>query len=569
VGLRSRWWHKEERVAAKALVPPLRLHQMPEECYEPILCFLTFPGTDSDSMAAALDAAYGGGKAKALGACTLDEAVKKYRAHTYFEQHLFRVIYGHMPLGLERRLQRRMRYVTLLGHPIEMLMNVVVGKTPDAERPAAVKKWLRDPDPRMLNVLTRYLAGDDRLLKGGRPTKKSIEQAKHHLATHFTAIGFSDDLKAMLACCKERFSWPRMPPLLPRLLSPFVPEGRLKARLEKLLRPDLELFEFAKTLVGATMTVPESPRTPDLSVIFGTYNRIWHLTRCIASLRQTMGGLSYELVVCDAGSTDGSREWLAAQPDVVLLGERVREGAVKAFNKGFHVSRGHAVAYWNDDVVAVDKDAMARAVSALYEPGVGQVACPFNVRDNTNMSLEHVHGKPFANLGIVTRTLAEAIIEITGGLWSPCYHTYGADTELSCWVHKLGLRVLRPEGSRWSDLRVNDGLRSLNNQNAKADNQLFWRRWKDEDMLRPDGPDPNVTRAELARFHAVRARGVKIERKPGRKAEPPPAPMPTPPLAAPSPPPKEEPKEPKEEPVVRRDSQTVLIRDGHLVEGPE
>jgi glycosyltransferase involved in cell wall biosynthesis len=354
-------------------------------------------------------------------------------------------------------------------------------------------------------------------------------------------------------------------------MSPFLPEGKLEAKLRRLLCWDLELYEFAKTLVGASMTVPESPRTPDLSVVFGTYNRIWHLTRCIASMRKAMGGLSYELVVCDAGSTDGSREWLAAQPDVVLVGERVREGAVKAFNKGFHISRGHAIAYWNDDVVAVDKDAMVRAVEMLYEPGVGQVACPFNVRDNTNMSLEHVHGKPFANLGIITRTLANAIIEITGGLWSPCYHTYGADTELSCWVHKLGYKVARPEGARWSDLRVDDGLRALNNENARADNQLFWRRWKDEDMLRPDGPDPNATAAELGRFHEVRGRPIKIERKPATPAEPPPPPMPATPPAVSTPLPRKEegPKEERRRAIERRDSQTVLIRDGHIIEGGE
>ena len=60
-----------------------------------------------------------------------------------------------------------------------------------------------------------------------------------------------------------------------------------------------------------------------VAVILGTYNRKQHLERALASVRSAVGSLPYEIVVVDGGSTDGSREWLAGEADVVLIGSYV------------------------------------------------------------------------------------------------------------------------------------------------------------------------------------------------------------------------------------------------------
>jgi glycosyltransferase involved in cell wall biosynthesis len=242
----------------------------------------------------------------------------------------------------------------------------------------------------------------------------------------------------------------------------------------------------------------------DLSIVFGTFNRLSHLTRCINSLRKCVGNLSYEIVVCDAGSTDGSRERLASQEDVVLLAEHKREGAVKAFNKGYAVSRGQAIAFMNDDIVAVDESGFERAVEILRRPGVGQVAFAYNHRSERSFSVQSVHGKTYANLGIVARDIAERVIMITGGLWSPCYHTYGADTELSCWIHKLGLQVVPAHKVRFTDQHAEDDLRAQNQEHGRSDNKIFWGRWPNAGMLDPNGIDPKVTVAELSGLRAAR-----------------------------------------------------------------
>ena len=65
---------------------------------------------------------------------------------------------------------------------------------------------------------------------------------------------------------------------------------------------------------------PAAPASPMVAVILGTYNRKQHLERALASVRSAVGSLPYEIVVVDGGSTDGSREWLAGEADVVLIG---------------------------------------------------------------------------------------------------------------------------------------------------------------------------------------------------------------------------------------------------------
>ncbi|HET7288694.1 MAG TPA: glycosyltransferase, partial [Pyrinomonadaceae bacterium] len=88
------------------------------------------------------------------------------------------------------------------------------------------------------------------------------------------------------------------------------------------------------------------PLLPDLdtysvhvSVVFGTYNRIQHLKRCVESVRAACTNVTYEIVVGDGGSTDGSKEWLKQQHDVKYVHGGLT-GAVAAFNACFREVSG-------------------------------------------------------------------------------------------------------------------------------------------------------------------------------------------------------------------------------------
>ena len=73
----------------------------------------------------------------------------------------------------------------------------------------------------------------------------------------------------------------------------------------------------------------------------------------VDSLRATVpAGLSFELILVDDGSTDGTRDWLAGlrAPFRVLLNERNRGYAVSN-NRGASAARGEILAFLNNDLV--------------------------------------------------------------------------------------------------------------------------------------------------------------------------------------------------------------------------
>ena len=55
----------------------------------------------------------------------------------------------------------------------------------------------------------------------------------------------------------------------------------------------------------------------DISIIIPTYNRLWSLPQAVQSCRST--GCSVEIIVVDDGSTDGTWEWVRAQPGIVSI----------------------------------------------------------------------------------------------------------------------------------------------------------------------------------------------------------------------------------------------------------
>jgi glycosyltransferase involved in cell wall biosynthesis len=94
-----------------------------------------------------------------------------------------------------------------------------------------------------------------------------------------------------------------------------------------------------------------APAIPGLiSVVLPTRNRLALLQRAVDSvLAQTYREL--ELIVVDDGSTDGTREWLAAHPEPRLrrLHRAGGQGAAAARNAGLAEARGEYVAFQDDD----------------------------------------------------------------------------------------------------------------------------------------------------------------------------------------------------------------------------
>jgi len=187
---------------------------------------------------------------------------------------------------------------------------------------------------------------------------------------------------------------------------------------------------------------------PDIAIVCGTYNRLALLQACVASIRRAAGGLTYVCLVADGGSTDGSREWLADQPDCELL-EGGLDGAVRAFNVSFAraVDLGCPwVCQFNDDLVLHGD--LRDAVAAMADPAVGAVAFP-STRYTPTPTYDptgRYHGKLYCNQGLFRREAGMAAARFLGDptgkqWWSPQFHTYCADTVLGLTLWRLGWEV--------------------------------------------------------------------------------------------------------------------------------
>lgn len=247
-----------------------------------------------------------------------------------------------------------------------------------------------------------------------------------------------------------------------------------------------------------------------LAVVLGSFNRRDLLTRALDSVRRTAGAtgdvpaVDVTFFVVDGGSTDGSREYLAAQADVVLIGQRgPLTGAVKAFNVGFACALDAGfewIAHFNDDSEALDDGMWAGAIATLEaDPQAGAVAFAFDTWKGKFQHDHCAHDRAYVNYGVWRRACVEAVARAQGdptgrAMWNPVYRTYAADTEAGAWAWKLGWTIHK-SNARVHDAQPQDALREGNhggtNAAGRPDSNLYRQRWGtsgDPATVRPPPP---------------------------------------------------------------------------------
>ena len=123
---------------------------------------------------------------------------------------------------------------------------------------------------------------------------------------------------------------------------------------------------------------------PDVSIVFTNWNVRDLLRDCLHSVYERTSGLTYEIIVVDDGSTDGSIEMLRSEfPEVTLLANPKNIGVAKSYNRGVAVASGRYIQMLNTDMILVNN-----AIKILYDyleshPEVGACAGKLRNRDMT------------------------------------------------------------------------------------------------------------------------------------------------------------------------------------------
>ena len=235
---------------------------------------------------------------------------------------------------------------------------------------------------------------------------------------------------------------------------------------------------------------------PIVSIVVPTFNRFERLKRCINKIRQNVT-LPIQTVVVDGGSTDGASDWLLQQKDLHVILEPEREGAVKAFNKGFRAATAEYVMWLNDDAYPM-AGAVEAAVDMIERPelsDVGIVAFYHNWHSERNVldritfdhesyEMCHVRGYPYANFGLLRRSLMERI-----GFADERFYFFGFDPDLSLHVQlREGLQVIGCRRALIRHEEVEDDRKLSDLSVGREDNEKLFAKWDLPD--RNAYPDP-------------------------------------------------------------------------------
>lgn len=126
------------------------------------------------------------------------------------------------------------------------------------------------------------------------------------------------------------------------------------------------------------------------SIVILSYNTLMYTKQCIQSIRDTCEEGSYELVVVDNASNDGSVEWLSEQKDIIVVKSERNQGFPRGCNMGVKAAApGNDVLFLNSDTILTDNSLFYLRLALYSEDKVGAAGSVTSMAGNWQMIEEH------------------------------------------------------------------------------------------------------------------------------------------------------------------------------------
>ena len=188
--------------------------------------------------------------------------------------------------------------------------------------------------------------------------------------------------------------------------------------------------------------------SPKVSVLIVNWNRYDDVQFCLSGLRR-LNYPDFEIILVDNGSTDGSPEKLAGEPDVRLIRLPSNAGPAAARNAGIRNVRGKYVLLIDSDAVPAENLLRVCVDRMEHEPDLGIVGCRVLNYDSRRID-QWVYAQPynthgnrpfdtyaFSAAGAVIRT---DLLQRLDGFWEELF-MYNEEVDLALRVIRAGYRV--------------------------------------------------------------------------------------------------------------------------------
>ena len=118
------------------------------------------------------------------------------------------------------------------------------------------------------------------------------------------------------------------------------------------------------------------------SIIILSYNTLIMLQMCIESIRGFTAPGTYELIVVDNASHDGSVEWLKEQSDIKCIFNKENKGFPIGCNQGMEIATGSEILLLNSDVIVTPRWLEQLKIALYSSEKIGAVSCLTNKCSN-------------------------------------------------------------------------------------------------------------------------------------------------------------------------------------------
>ena len=211
----------------------------------------------------------------------------------------------------------------------------------------------------------------------------------------------------------------------------------------------------------------------DVSIIIVTYNTCKMTSECIDSIIEKTSGISYEIILVDNASKDGSPEFFSNDSRVKYIFNEENIGFGKANNKGLEIAEGRNVLFLNSDTLL--RNNAIKILSDYLDAHEDTGACGGNlydlegkpaqsfrmyfpsIYDDFNVLLGNIPDKIFSkrkmffnfsekNIEVKHIIGADLMVKYSVlkelGAFDPAFFMYREETELCHRIYKAGYKLI-------------------------------------------------------------------------------------------------------------------------------